>query len=595
MVRRKARKSTRKRTTRRRSTKTALSASQKRLKERQKAPWERIKELGVEDPEIYTLPWGFNPSAFGLKNLSGIGAIGKSGNTPISYFSSKPYSWEKYIISKATGSRTTPHKNGEDPNRFVLRKDQQEDVEMIVKAYETGAPEFLIANKTGTGKTVTTWKSILEMKPRSVLIICPQAVIPVWRKHITEMGDAGIQIVVINYESLKRLVSPPDAAVNAKKTATQNKHIALHGEIYESFDMVIVDESHKISNPTSQQTRITQKFCDKAKFSLKLTATPGKDPSQLHYLWRGLSYATGDDISVRDENDFKKYIKWCERNGINGIVNAPFGNGITFNGGQSDLETMSDILYGKTQSGINWATKRRGDTGTTPRESLPVELSDEQMSDYELVVQDATDSVLNIKNQGRQDLTKGLAAMMSLRQKTGVLKAKSIVDYAKYCVDDLGEQVVITSYFHNTTDVLSQLLEEAKLDYVIIDGEMTTQEKEDSRLEFQHGNVPVVITSVTTGISLHANEDKETTDNPRRMIVADMQWSPREHEQLEGRINRNGEIGVVTIPYLENTIDKKLATAILSGMASQSIIQDDTDSANTIEFFASVMGIDLGF
>lgn len=582
------------RRTAKRSTKTSLSSSQKRLKERQSPPWERIKELGIEDPEIYTLPWGFNPSAFGLKNLSGIGAVGKSNNTPIMYFASKPYSWEKYIINKSTGNTLTPHKNGEDSDRFVLRKDQQEDVEMIVKAYKTGAPEFLIANKTGTGKTVTTWKSILEMKPRSVLIVCPQAVIPVWRKHITEMGDAGIQIVVINYESLKRLISPPDKAVSAKKTATQNKHIALHGEIYNAFDMVIVDESHKISNPTSQQTRITQKFCDKAKFSLKLTATPGKDPSQLHYLWRGLSYATGDDISVRDENDFKKYIKWCARNGINGIVNAPFGNGITFNGGQSDLETMSDILYGKTQSGINWATKRRGDTGTTPRESLPVELSEEQMSDYELVVQDATDSVLNIKNKGRQDLTKGLAAMMSLRQKSGVLKAKSIVDYAKYCVDDLGEQVVITSYFHNTTDVLSQLLEEAKIDYVIIDGEMTTQEKEDARLEFQHGNVPVVITSVTTGISLHANEDKETTDNPRRMIVADMQWSPREHEQLEGRINRNGEIGVVTIPYLENTIDKKLATAILSGMASQSIIQDDTDSANTIEFFASVMGIDLG-
>lgn len=593
MVRRKTRKSTRKRTAKR-STKTSLSSSQKRLKERQSPPWERIKELGIEDPEIYTLPWGFNPSAFGLKNLSGIGAVGKSNNTPIMYFASKPYSWEKYIINKSTGNTLTPHKNGEDSDRFVLRKDQQEDVEMIVKAYKTGAPEFLIANKTGTGKTVTTWKSILEMKPRSVLIVCPQAVIPVWRKHITEMGDAGIQIVVINYESLKRLISPPDKAVSAKKTATQNKHIALHGEIYNAFDMVIVDESHKISNPTSQQTRITQKFCDKAKFSLKLTATPGKDPSQLHYLWRGLSYATGDDISVRDENDFKTYIKWCARNGINGIVNAPFGNGITFNGGQSDLETMSDILYGKTQSGINWATKRRGDTGTTPRESLPVELSEEQMSDYELVVQDATDSVLNIKNKGRQDLTKGLAAMMSLRQKSGVLKAKSIVDYAKYCVDDLGEQVVITSYFHNTTDVLSQLLEEAKIDYVIIDGEMTTQEKEDARLEFQHGNVPVVITSVTTGISLHANEDKETTDNPRRMIVADMQWSPREHEQLEGRINRNGEIGVVTIPYLENTIDKKLATAILSGMASQSIIQDDTDSANTIEFFASVMDIDLG-
>lgn len=588
------RKATRKRARRTTSRRSPLTSSQKNLKLRQSYPWDRLKKEGFDNPVIYSIPWEERgvSSILKAKNFPGIGYVSQGISKFGEDYICDDYSWESYIVSKVSGFDGI-NPDGDDPERFVLRDDQKEDISLILEAYSSGCPEFLIANKTGTGKTVTAWSSIRQLQPSSVLIVCPAPVIPVWRQHIKDMGDGGINIVVINYESLKKMVRVPDKAVSAKKAATQNKNIALYGTPYEAFDMVVIDEAHKMKNPTSQQSRIVSMFSDSAKFTLKLTATPGKDPSQLHHLWRGLSWSTGDDVKVVDDKDFSSYTSWCKKHGIGGIVPAPFGNGISWNGKKSDLEKMSEIIYGESHGGVKWATKRKIFDDSVVRQSLPIELSREDRDNYDKVVEDATKSILSIKNNGKKDTTKGLAALVSLRQKSGVMKSPTVVDYAEYCIKDLDEQVVVTTCFHNTTDTLSEILDRKGIDYVVIDGTMNSEEKEQARTMFQTGEVPIVITSVTTGISLHANENSSASSNQRRMIVTDLQWSPVEHIQLEGRINRNGENGVITIPYLEGTIDEKVTKALMKGMSTQSVIQGDNSNVNDIMVFADALGINL--
>lgn len=587
-----SRKSTRKKSTSRRSKSTTLNASQKRLKERQTSPWTRIDKLNLKDPEIYQFPWGMVPPG-AATYLPGIGHVGQS-NPLFADYASKHYSWQRFILSKCKGKDTsinTPHPEGTNPDRFVLRDDQTKDIAMVKEAFKHHAPEFLIANKTGTGKTVTTWAAVKELGVKSVLVICPQAVIPVWQQHIREMGDNGMQIVVINYESLKSLVAPSARAVQAKKTATQNKYIALDGVPYVDFDVIVVDETHKVKNPTAQQSRIAATLCNRAKFTIRLSATPGKDPAQLHYLWRGLSFATGNPIKVEDEKDFSSYISWCKDHGIGNISPAAFGNGIAWNGNKDDLDAMSKILYGKGSHGLYWATQRKGDSPDTVRQSLPVSLDAQGRREYELEVKQATRAVLDLQHSDKKDLSKGLAAIMSLRQKSGVLKAQAVVDYTKYCLEDLDEQVVISSVFHNTTETIGALLDKQKIDYVVIDGTMSADEKEEARQLFQTGQVKVVVCSITTGISLHACEREDSSENVRRMIVADLQYSPIEHLQLEGRINRNGQHGVITIPYLEDSVDEKITTTLLRGMQSQAVIQKEHGVADDIALFATALGL----
>lgn len=584
----------RKSTSSKKSQSTTLDSSQKRLKDRQTPPWDRLKSLGYKKPFIYDIPWEDRAIAQILhaENVSGLGYVSEGLAKYGEEYHVHPYSWASFVERKIKNDPTA-HPTGEHEDRYVLREDQKEDVTTVLAARSTGAPEFLIANETGTGKTVTAWSAVQKLHPKSVLIVCPAAVIPVWRQHIKDMGDKGMDIVVINYESLRNLISPPDQAVKAKKPATQNKNIALYGEPYTTFDVIIFDEAHKMKNPTSQQSRISNTLAKHAKFIIKLTATPGKDPSQLHYMWRGLSWVTQDPIKVIDENNFDEYVKWCHNNDIHGIVEAPFGNGIKWDGEKEDLINMEKILYGK-KDGIAWSTRRKSGLEIV-RQPLLVDLSAKDREMYDKIVEDVKAEIMENISKNRKDLSKGLAAMMALRQKTGLLKVKSVVEYTKYAINDLEEQVVISSFFHNTTDALSKYLDDENIDYVVIDGTINIDEKEKRRLQFQQGEVPVIITSVKEGISLHANEESSNaTSNPRRLIFADTQWSPGNHLQIEGRISRNNQAGSVTIPYLSDTIDEKMTTTLLTGLASQSIIQGDNQE-DQLRLLAHEMGINLKF
>ena len=596
----KSRKSTTKRTrkkssqSRKNSSQSRKNSSQNKLLSQQKNPWDRIKDLGYSNPIVYDLPWEARGLAqvIKAKNVPGIGYVSDGLSEIGKPFMVKDYTWASLCARKATSNSITPHYDGDNEETYILRKDQEEDKNTVISMFNKNAPEFLIANGTGTGKTVTTWKTIQELKPESVLIVCPAAVQAVWRQHIKDMGDKGIEIVVINYESLKKLIQPPEQAINAKKTSTQNKNIALYGKPYMNFDMIIFDEAHKLKNPTSQQSRIAYTLSNNARFVLRLTATPGKDPSQLHHLWKGLSWKTGDNIKVTDEKNFNQYINWCKKHNIGGIIPAPFGNGITWDGVDKDLKNMEKIIY-HNDGKLLGIRRVPEDWDTVIRQPITVELTAEEKQYYDKVVEDTKKSILEGVSHGRKDLTKGIAAMVSLRQKTGILKSNTIVDYTKYCINDLGEQVVISTIFHNTTDTISELLDRNNIDHVIITGKNSAEEKEEYRKKFQQGKVKVIITSITTGISLHANEDStHASSNQRRMIIADTHWSPIEHTQLEGRINRNGENGIITIPYIPETIDDKVTSRLLSGLRNQSIIQDTGDDED-LKILAKELGITL--
>ena len=76
------------------------------------------------------------------------------------------------------------------------------------------------------------------------------------------------------------------------------------------------------------------------------------------------------------------------------------------------------------------------------------------------------------------------------------------------------------------------------------------------------------------------------------MIVADIHFSPAEHTQLEGRINRNGQSGIIILPMLEDTVDYKVVSRLLDGINTQSILQSHGDE-DDISFVAKSLGIQI--
>ena len=119
----------------------------------------------------------------------------------------------------------------------------------------------------GTGKTLVALKVIAYYWKNSLiddcLILGPQAVLSVWESEaqkflaipytINDPKPGHLNITLINYEVLRKY----------RKKKQRGK-----------FDIVIADESHRIKNRNSIQSRVSAKFAENSPYALALSGTP---------------------------------------------------------------------------------------------------------------------------------------------------------------------------------------------------------------------------------------------------------------------------------------------------------------------------------
>src|SRR6266545_3636863 len=76
-------------------------------------------------------------------------------------FRALPYSWEMHVQRELT---TAPRPRPTPPDAAItLRPHQQDAVRAIAAARAAELPGFLLADEVGLGKTITTWRAILDM------------------------------------------------------------------------------------------------------------------------------------------------------------------------------------------------------------------------------------------------------------------------------------------------------------------------------------------------------------------------------------------------------------------------------------------------
>lgn len=566
---------------RRKPAKKASAAKKTVTLEERTPPWKKLQKLDLPEGRIIplTVPWEARSEAkyAGAKFVNGVGwFVHESKMTvALSRFTANERSWEALVADIAASGMPKAKPGTLDTGSFSLRDDQIADRNTVTGLWKAGGDEFGLFSSTGVGKTVTSIAAVNAMKGKLVVVFCPKSVMPSWTRTIAAMGDAGKKWVVINYESSKKLLKPTKP--KAAKPATQNKNLSLYGVPWIEPDFVICDEAHKLKNPTSQQSRVVEKVISASDAKvLRVTATPAENPAQMHYMWRGLTFATGAKLEESSKG-FEKFTMWAGKQGIKGLSKAPFGNGLVYDGGPEGIARMNEIVYG---GDTKWALRRKPEGWPEQkRTGFPVWLSAEEKVAYEQEWQEflalsvklktiiASDRVSKaIRNKAKAE---GLAAYMRYRQKTGVLKTTYAADRAKELVSD-DIQVVLACSFKIVAEALAERMSKAGIPFELLTGEVTGQAREDARLRFQRGEAKVVICSITTGISLHQNETgvDGASPNERRLVVVEMMQSGLEQYQLEGRVTRDGVMNVCEYLYATGTIDEKLYTALLSKMAS---------------------------
>jgi hypothetical protein len=488
-------------------------------------------------------------------------------------FRSLPYSFEQRI-ERALNTEAVPDLLPASPtsaSSIVPRAHQIDAVRAIDASVRAGRPGFLLADDVGLGKTISAWEAVRRMpKANAVLIVCPLAVVAHWRRTVQAMGDAGKEVVILNYERLGKLF---EVTPEARAKIRTKKGLARAGKA-PTFDVVIWDESHRCKNPAAARSKLAAKVNGSASFVLWLSATAGQNPLELSYLAPLLATVTGDR-----PGDLKDFEQWCTGHGL-GVTRGAFGRW-EWRGDRADCEKVRALLFdGKTPAGIR---RRPEDVAGWPeinRILMPIGLDPGARELYEQAWTEFRREMALIPRGGNPK--SGLAATLRLRQKSSLIRVPGTIELIRELLDN-GHQVAVSVAFIETLTAVRDALE-VGMDAVpcaVIHGALTGPMKEAERLRFQRGEARVVLFTVEEGISLHQGEHNDVA---RSEVVHDLRWSAIQMAQIEGRCHRDGRFAQVYWAYADGTIEERIATLVCQRLQSmKEMVGDDVETLRAIE------------
>jgi hypothetical protein len=485
-------------------------------------------------------------------------------------FRAAPYSWERRIEHELNDDPApAPAAPRASDGAIVPRPHQIDGVRAISAANAAGRAGFLLADDVGLGKTITAWEAVLRMPAvTTALIVCPLAVVAHWRRTVQAMGDAGKEVVILNYDRLGKLF---DVTPQARRKIRSKKGLARAGSAAE-FDVVIWDESHRCKNPAAARSKLAVKLNARAGFVLWLSATAGQNPLELSYLAPLLASATGSRAA-----DLKDFEQWCVDQGL-GVTRGAFGRW-DWRGDPADCEKVRALLFdGHPAVGMR---RRPEDVAGWPeinRILTPLEL-DASARDLYAQAWTAFRREMDLVPRGANPRS-ALAATLRLRQKSSLIRVPGTVELVRELLDN-GHQVAVSVAFMETLEAVRAALAREHVPCALIHGALPPGEKEAERLRFQHGEPRVVLFTVEEGISLHQGEHNEV---PRSEVIHDLRWSAIQMAQIEGRCHRDGRFAQVYWAYADDTIEDRIAAIVCRRLQSmKAMVGDDVETMQEIE------------
>lgn len=483
---------------------------------------------------------------------------------------------------------------GTVPHTFVPRAHQKEAALKIAKAAKEGYRAFIEADDMGLGKTISCAvgaygvAKIKKLKQPKVLIICPVKAIEHWENTLKALKITSMRVCIINYEQAKKLLKAPAKSKNVKRTATKNKHLAESGTPLINWDIIMVDESHKLKNEeTSQIPHVFAKIARysdaavKAPFVIYISGTIGQSPVELGYL-APLVYQMSKSKPYKTWREYLEANDYHLASGETMRWVAPKKDASTVEKQRirvqqkQDLEKLAKLLFGPGSPSIRrsanelpgWPKKNRIEIGMS-LDPLNLKLYKSLWLDFRKQKRLS----MNSKNP-----TSGLTLNLRFRQKASLLKAPATADF----VMDLLEnkvQVAVSVQFIESLELIKSILEKKGVACVEYSGRIKDNEPE--RLAFQRGQAKVILFTTESSVSFHAGEQLPdgtyATKTARATVIHDPRYSGISSAQIENRCHRDGQKAVVYYMYLRGTVESKVVSRLVQRMANTSTLQGDDD------------------
>ena len=485
---------------------------------------------------------------------------------------------------------------------FNLYPHQEEAVKFL-----TSRKKAILADVMGFGKTLSAIVSALEDKYEKVLIISPASVKMTWFKELKGLVDEDeITIVegskwkenkftIINYDILKNFYEVPMETV--KRTSLQlegdtvtkvtketekvsRKHSVINeamenSQLFQSqFDLIIIDEAHRLSNTTSGIYKIVSDLVKRSnpKGIYELSGTPITNrPINFYNLLKIVGSPLADDWKYYVERycDGKFFYNKKERDAHTFIFCKKVGKPSWYDLSDSEKEELDKIIDARCKK--IWKTdgsshlddlqeavkscyiRRDKDDLVLPKKTVKVlnyDLTKEERESYERVWDEYLQAQ-DGKNKDDLEKYKAITEGIMMRQWLAKAMTEKTIDLAKKCVD-LGNKVVIFCSFDEELNTIKEAFKDI---CVVHNGKMLIKKKDKSVEEFQNNpNIRVFIGNIqSAGVGL-------TLVASRVAIFNSFSWVSGDNLQAEDRIHRLNQKRDVTIYYqvFSNTFYKEM-------------------------------------
>jgi SWI/SNF-related matrix-associated actin-dependent regulator 1 of chromatin subfamily A len=437
---------------------------------------------------------------------------------------------------------------------------------------------LLIGDEPGLGKTLQSIGIVDTAAAYPCLVICPSSLKINWQREFEKftdkkalvldnasrtswpyfLGMGMFHVAIVNYESLKKFFVWD---IKGGKTFTL-KDVVFNRDI-NVFRSVIMDESHRLKDPTAQQTMFTRGIVEGKEWRILLSGTPVVNHAQ--------DLVSQLAIMGRLLSDF----------GGRGKFLAQYGE-------NENLSELSDKLYNTCMIRREKA-KVLTELPDKQRTDLYVEISNRE--EYDLAAADLAAYLREYTECTDREIRRkmrmeALVKFMTLRSLASKGKVKQATDFIKNFLAN-GKPLIV---FCSLKEIVKALQKQFP-DAVRVTGDDNTAEKQAAVDAFQSGEAQLIICSIKAagvGLTLTASSNVAFVEFP---------WTYADCCQCEDRAHRIGQKNNVNCYYLigRSTIDPVLYNIIHKkrSIANQIMACDDdipTDEMYFDELVNSFLG-----
>lgn len=475
-------------------------------------------------------------------------------------------------------------------------------IKALSRAVSGDRVRYLLADEVGLGKTIEAGLIIRELKLRGrvkrVLVLAPKGLVTQWVSEMKAHFNEDFHLLLPNdfpayrritgqdniWAAFDQTIVPMDSVKPLdKRRGWSRERIAQFNRdrfndlISVGWDLVIVDESHRLGGSTDQVARfkLGQGLAEAAPYLLLLSATPHQGKTDnFHRLISLLdAKAFPNEASVTRERVMPYVIRTEKRNAVDGQGKPLFRprrtqlmpvewqprhemqhqlydavtDYVRFGYNQalkqkkrhiSFLMILMQRLVTSSTAAIRTTLERRLEVLEGPDDQLTLFPIDED--DFaDLDAQEALDTLINARSANRNEKAE-IQTLLDLAKRTEMngpdVKTEALLDTIYRLQQEESDpslKVLIFAEFVPTQAMLAAYLGQQGFDVVTLNGSMDMDERRDVQRAFAD-RARVLISTDAGGEGLNLQF-------AHVVINFDMPWSPTRLEQRIGRVDRIGQ------------------------------------------------------